>query len=309
MLEPLVHSHVARALRERRPVVALESTIITHGMPYPTNLETARRAEAAVRVAGAVPATIALVDGTVCVGLDDPQLLRLASAGDVGKASLHNLPVLAASGACAGTTVAATLAVAARVGLRVFASGGIGGVHRGAASTFDISSDLVALSRYPLVVVCSGAKSLLDLAATREALETLGVAILGYDTADLPAFVLRKSDLPVDARLSAPSDVAAVVHMRDALGLSAALLVVVPVPPDQAVDSATFEHAMQTALAEAEARRVRGKDVTPFLLHRLDEHTGGASLRANVALMEVNARVAAQIAIALASDSAEEATT
>ena len=288
---------VGDALREGRAVVALESTVISHGLPRPLNLETARRLEGAVRDGGAVPATVAVLGGRLCVGLDESQLERLAFAEGVRKMSRRDLAVGVARGWDGATTVATTLWVASRAGLKVFATGGIGGVHRGPLP--DVSADLPELARTPMTVVCSGAKSVLDLPATREWLETNGVCLVGYGADELPAFYTRRSGLHVDARCDTPREVARVARARDALGLEGAVVVAVPVPEEFEVDAGVVEESLDEALSEAERRSVTGRELTPFLLSHLSAHTSGATLRANVALLENNARIAAQIAFAI----------
>jgi pseudouridine-5'-phosphate glycosidase len=285
---------VEAALREGRAVVALESTVIAHGLPRPTNLETARRLERVVRDGGAVPATVAVLGGRLCVGLDDSQLERLAFAEGVRKMSRRDLAVGVARRWDGATTVATTLWVARRAGLKVFATGGIGGVHRGQLP--DVSADLPELARTPMTVVCSGAKSVLDLPATREWLETNGVCLVGYGSDELPAFYTRRSGLAADVRCDTPGEVAEVARARDALGLEGALVVAVPVPAEFEVDAGVMEESLSEAISEAERRSVTGRELTPFLLSHLAARTDGATLRANVALLENNARVAAEIA-------------
>ncbi|HVF45670.1 MAG TPA: pseudouridine-5'-phosphate glycosidase [Pyrinomonadaceae bacterium] len=285
---------VGDALREGRAVVALESTVISHGLPRPQNLKTARRLEQAVRDGGATPATVAVLGGRLCVGLDESQLERLAFADGVRKMSRRDLAVGVARGWDGATTVATTLWVASRAGLKVFATGGIGGVHRGPLP--DVSADLPELARTPMTVVCSGAKSVLDLPATREWLETNGVCLVGYGSDELPSFYTRRSGLPVDARCDTPREVAGIARARDALGLEGALVVAVPVPEEFEVDAGVIEESLAEALSEAERGNVAGRELTPFLLSHLAAHTGGATLRANIALLENNARVAAEIA-------------
>ena len=275
--------------------VALESTVIAHGLPYPQNVETALRLEAVVREAGAVPRMIGLVAGEVVVGLSEAQIRLLATAEDVRKVSLRDLPIAVAQHQHGATTVAATLWLAHRHGLGVMATGGIGGVHRG--DGFDVSTDLDALARVPMVVVCAGAKAILDLPATREALETRGVPVVGYQTDEMPAFYSRTSGLPVDVRCETPAEVAALVRARDALGLPGAILVTVPVPEAAALPRAEIEPAIAEAVVEAESRGLRSAEVTPFLLARLAERTAGRALSANLALLENNARLAAEIAL------------
>jgi pseudouridine-5'-phosphate glycosidase len=278
-------------------VVALESTLITHGLPHPKNLDVALALEAVVREAGAVPATIALLSGQITVGLTDEQLVYLAEAKNVRKCSRRDLPIAVGRGEDGATTVAGTMIVAHMVGIRVFATGGIGGVHRG--HPFDVSADLLELGRTPVTVVCAGAKAILDLPLTLEVLETQGVPVIGYRTEEFPAFYTRSSGLPIDVRCDTPQEVAAVVRARDDLNLRGGTLVTVPVPPEDELSAAKAEVAIATALAEAEAQEIKGKAVTPFLLARVSELTGEASLRANVALLLNNARVASAIAVAL----------
>jgi pseudouridylate synthase len=292
-----VGEEVRAALAEGRAVVALESTVIAHGLPRPVNLETARRLEQIVRGRGAVPATVAVIGGELRVGLDGAQLERLATGDDVRKVSRRDLAVAVARRLDGATTVAGTLWVASRAGLKVFATGGIGGVHRGPLP--DVSADLPELARTPLAVVCSGAKSVLDLPATREWLETHGVCLVGYGGDEMPAFYTRRSGLQVDVRADSPGEVAALARARDALGLEAALVVCVPVPKDSEVDARLMEESLSEALSAAERGGVRGRELTPFLLAHMARRSGGATLRANVALLEENARVAADIAVAL----------
>lgn len=284
------------------PDVALESTVIAHGLPFPQNLDAANGLEAAVREAGATPRTVGLLAGEPVVGLDAAGLRHLATAEGVLKVSLRDLAVAVARRRDGATTVAATMHLAHRAGVGVFATGGIGGVHRGAGTSFDVSADLEALARYPLVVVCAGAKSVLDLPATREALETRGVTVVGYGTDELPAFYSRESGLPVDVRCDTPEEVAAIARARHELGLPGATLVTVPPPAETAIAAAEIEPAIEQALAEAEERGLQSGEVTPFLLSRISSITGARSLQANLALLENNAVVAARIAVELARD-------
>ena len=288
---------VQEALAEGQAVVALESTVIAHGLPYPTNLETARRMEARVREQGAIPATIALLDGRLRVGLSDAELEHLATAKGIRKVSRRDLPIVVGRGEDGATTVAATATVAAWAGIPVFATGGIGGVHRD--PPFDISNDLPTLASVPVAVVCSGAKSILNLRATLEWLETAGVPVLGYGTDEFPAFYARESGLPIDARVDSPAEAAAILRAQQQLGLPGGLLITVPVPAEVALDPKRLETAIAEALAEAAARDIEGSASTPFLLRWVARQTGGDSLKANVALLENNAAVAAQIAVAL----------
>lgn len=289
---------VAAALAARRPVVALESTVIAHGLPRPANLETARAMEDEVRAGGAVPATIALANGTAVVGADAALLARLANEDGVAKVSLRDLaPVLAARGLGA-TTVAATVEIAARAGITVMATGGVGGVHRGAERSFDESADLEAIARNPVCVVCAGAKLVLDLALTLERLETLGVPVIGYGTDELPAFYVRSSGLRLPHRVD--DALAAARAVREQLGRAAGLVIAVPIPETEALERTAAEAEVARAVAEAARAGVRGAALTPYLLGAVGEATGGRSLRANVSLLRQNARIAAQIALALA---------
>jgi len=293
---------VAAALAEGRPVVALESTIISHGMPWPRNAETALRVEAEVRAHGAVPATIAVVDGRLKAGLSVEQIEQLGRAGHaVAKASRRDLPVLVAQGRSGATTVASTMVIAALAGIRVFATGGIGGVHRGAAQTFDISADLQELARTPVAVVCAGAKSILDLGLTLEYLETQGVPVLGYRTDRLPAFYTRDSGFAVDARLDEAVDIARVMHAKWAMGLAGGLVIANPIPAAHALPRERIDAPIAQALREAEAQGITGKAVTPFLLARVTELTGGDSLASNIELVLDNARLGAAVASAYAA--------
>jgi pseudouridine-5'-phosphate glycosidase len=297
-----VAPEVAAALADGRGVVALESTIISHGMPYPDNLATARAVEGVVREHGAVPATIALVDGRVRVGLDDAALERVAAGdGEVAKASRRDLPGYVARKATAGTTVAATMYLAHRAGIGVFATGGIGGVHRGAERTMDVSADLVELGATPVTVVCAGAKSILDLPRTLEVLETEGVPVVGVGTGEFPAFFTRESGLPVPHRVDSVAELAALVAAHRDLGLPGGILVANPIPAADAVPAAEIGARIEEALADADRAGVTGKDVTPYLLGRIVELTGGRSLTANVALVRNNAALAADLAVALAA--------
>jgi pseudouridine-5'-phosphate glycosidase len=290
---------VADALAAGRAVVALESTIVSHGLPRPDNAVIARQIEAAVRDGGAVPATIALVDGDVRVGLDDAALEAIAMREDVVKCSSRDLPIAAARGATGATTVAATAHVAAMAGISLFATGGLGGVHREAQETWDESADLVALARTRICVVCAGVKSILDIPATLERLETLGIGVAGYRTDRFPAFYLTDSGHELTWRLDTPQEIADVLAARAALGLDGSALVIAnPLPEDQQLDPELHERVLRESLAAADAEGVRGRDVTPFLLGRFHAGTGGESLRANVALVLANARLAGEIAAA-----------
>jgi pseudouridine-5'-phosphate glycosidase len=294
-----VQSEVAAALAARRPVVALESTVIAHGLPRPMNLETAQLLEEEVRKAGATPATIAIADGAAVVGADAALLARLANDRDVAKVSLRDLAPLLARRGIGATTVAATVEVAARAGISVMATGGIGGVHRGAERSLDESADLAAIARNAVCVVCAGAKLVLDLALTLERLETLGVPVVGFGTDELPAFYVRSSGLPLPYR--ADDALAAARIAREQLARGAGMVVTVPIAADEALDRATAETEVARAIAAAEEAGVRGAALTPYLLGALGEATSGKSLRSNVSLLRQNARVAAQIALALAT--------
>jgi pseudouridine-5'-phosphate glycosidase len=294
-----VAAGVCEARAAGRPVVALESALITHGLPMPLNLEVARQLERVVREEGAVPATIAVLDGVAHAGLSQAELERLAREPDPEKISLRDLPAVLATGRTGGTTVAASMHLAYRAGIDVFATGGIGGVHRGHAE--DVSADLRALGSVPLVVVCAGAKAILDLPGTLERLETLGVPVVGYGTDTFPAFTSCSSGLPVSMRVESPQAVAAVAQARDDAGLGTAILVAVPIPAPAGLPWSEAEAEIAAVVAQAEAEGVGGRDLTPFLLARLSERTGGRSLEANRALLVNNARVAARIAAALAA--------
>jgi pseudouridine-5'-phosphate glycosidase len=291
---------VADALAAHRPVVALESTIITHGMPWPENAVTARAVEAEVRTAGATPATIAILDGKLRVGLTASEVEQLGRDTTVAKASRRDIAAFLASGQAGGTTVAATMLIAAMAGIPIFATGGIGGVHRGAETSFDISADIEELARTPVCVVCAGAKSILDLPKTLEALETRGVPVWGYGTDELPAFFSRSSGLKLDRRFEMPAEIAAALRVQRALGFPQGALVCNPPPAEVAMPRAAIDGHVEQALAEARAAGVSGKDETPFLLKRINELTGGASLRTNIALIRSNARLAAEVAVAMA---------
>jgi pseudouridylate synthase len=290
---------VAEALAAGSPVVALESTVIAHGLPYPDNLALARRLEAVVRAAGAVPATIAVAGGQIRVGLDEELRRSLATCGEVAKVSRADLPAVLAAGGLGATTVAATMIAADLVGIRVLATGGIGGVHRGAETSFDVSADLDELARTPVAVVCAGAKAILDLPKTLEYLETRGIPVVGFGTAELPAFWCRSSGLPLALRRDTPAEVAALLHLQDRLGYPGGTLVAVPIPEHAAMPRAEMEDAIAAAVAAAAEAGVTGKSVTPFLLERIRIATAGRSLEANLALLERNAEVAAAIALAL----------
>jgi pseudouridine-5'-phosphate glycosidase len=299
-MKPALSQAVSAALAERRAVVALESTVIAHGLPAPHNLETAGACEAAVRRAGALPATIGIIDGRAIVGLSEDQLQSMAVRRDVAKVNLANFAEAVAGARWGATTVAATLHIAHAAGIQVFATGGIGGVHRGAERSFDISADLAALARYPAITVSAGAKAILDLPKTLEALETLGVPVVGYGTGELPAFYSRSSGLKLDLRADTPREVARLARTHWDCGFTTGLLVVAPVPVEDAIPAYEINEAIKEALDAAARQGVSGKAVTPFLLSRIAEKTGGASLTANIALLQNNARIAGEIACALA---------
>ena len=291
---------VASALAEGRPVVALESTIISHGMPYPQNVETALAVEDLIRAEGAVPATIAIIGGRLKAGLSPAEIEHLGKAGQaVPKASRRDLPVLVARGSDGATTVTTTMMIAALAGISVFATGGIGGVHRGAETSMDISADLEELAQTPVMVICAGAKSILDLGLTLEYLETKGVPVLGYGTEELPAFYTRHSGFAVDYRVDTPEELAAIAKAQRALGYRGGLLVTNPIPEEYSMNKAVIDAAISQALDEARARGVHGKAVTPFLLAKVKELTGGESLESNIQLVYNNARLAARVAAAM----------
>jgi pseudouridylate synthase len=295
-----IGADAAAAIEARRPVVALESTIITHGMPFPQNFETALKLEDIVRAQGAVPATIAVLDGRFVVGLDRAALERLAKlSGGVVKASRRDLAAVLARKGTAGTTVAATMYIAALAGIEIFATGGIGGVHRGAEETFDISADLVEFSRSKVAVVCAGAKSILDIPKTLEYLESHGVPVIGWRCDEFPAFYARSSGVKLDHRCEGLHDLARMIRLQREIG-PGGLLIANPIPEAYALDAAQIEARIEEAVREAKAQGIKQKDVTPFLLRRLVEMTGGRSLEANMALVEANAALAAQVAGELA---------
>lgn len=292
------NDEVKTALARQRAVVALESTVIAHGLPRPQNLETAQRLEQIVRDARAIPATIAIFEGKFHIGLGPDQVRQIAESDDIKKVSIRDLPVAVARRWNGATTVASTIWIAHRAGIRVFATGGIGGVHRG--SLPDVSADLPELARTPIVVVCSGAKIVLDLPATREWLETHGVTVVGYRCDEMPAFYSRRSGLPVDARADSAVEVVEIAKSQRALGIESALLVTVPVPEEWEVPATALEEILDSALAQAEHEHIGGGELTPFLLSRMAQRRGGATLKANIALLENNARIAAEIALAVA---------
>ena len=292
-----VSPEVLEALAANRPVVALESTIISHGMPYPQNVETALNVERIVRENGAVPATIAIIGGKLKAGLSRDEIEYLGKKGyAVTKASRRDLPVLVARGEDGATTVATTMIIAAMAGIRVFATGGIGGVHRGAEVTMDISADLEELAQTPVLVVCAGAKSILDLGLTLEYLETKGVPVIGYGTEELPAFYTRRSGFGVDYRLDTPDEVAAAFRAKLEMGLQGGMLVTNPIPEEFSMDPDVINRAIDEAVAEANAQGIKGKQTTPFLLAKIKDITGGDSLASNIRLVYNNAALAAQVA-------------
>src|SRR6266550_8707321 len=286
------------AISSNKPIVALESTVIAHGLPRPQNLELARKLEQIVRSAGAVPATIAILDGKLQVGLTEKQVRFIAENDDIKKVSIRDLPIAVAHNWNGATTVATSSWIAQRAGLKVFATGGIGGVHRG--SLPDISADLPALATTPIIVVCSGAKVVLDLAATREWLETNGITVVGYGCDEMPAFYSPRSGLPVDISVTNPFEVVKLFRAQEDLKLDRALLVTVPVPAEFAVRANDLKRTLDAALKQAEEQNISGRDLTPFLLSQMAETSAGSTLKANIALLENNTRVAAEIANALA---------
>ena len=295
-----VSPEVAAAVAEGKPVVALESTIISHGMPYPQNVETALKVESIIRENGAVPATIAILGGRLKAGLAPEEIEYLGKQGPkVAKASRRDLAVLCARGADGATTVTTTLMIAHMAGIQSFATGGIGGVHRGAETTMDISADLEELAQTPVMVVCAGAKSILDLGLTLEYLETHGVPVIGYGTKELPAFYTRKSGFGVDYRIDSPAELAAAFKASLEMGLKGGMLVTNPIPEAYSMDPAVINKAIDEAVAEAKAQGIHGKETTPFLLARIKDITGGDSLDSNIQLVFNNARLAAQTAAEL----------
>lgn len=296
MIKPVFSADVAAALQANAPVVALESTIITHGMPYPQNVETAQKVEATVREAGATPATIAVIDGALCVGLEADQLQALGQARDVAKLSRADIAACIASGGTGATTVAATMIAAHIAGIRVFATGGIGGVHRGAENSFDISADLQEFAKTPVTVVAAGAKAILDLPKTLEVLETLGVPVISYGQNDFPAFWSRSSGLPAPLRMDHAADIAKAQITREELGLAGGQLIANPIPVAAEIPAEDLRPSIETALDEADRNGIAAKDVTPYLLQRIYELTKGKSLDANISLVLNNARLAAEIA-------------
>ncbi len=289
------NAEVADAIKTKKPIVALESTVIAHGLPYPFNLKTAKNLEKIVRENGAIPATIAVFDGEFCVGLNDEQIEQLATDKTIRKISRRDLPIAVAKRLNCATTVSTTALIAHRAGIKVFATGGIGGVHRGFAA--DVSADLPELAQTPIVIVCSGAKIVLDLPATREWLETNGVCVLGFGCDELPAFYSRTSGLTVDERIEAAGEVEGIVQARDELNLQSAILLTVPVPETFEIEAEELEKILCESLKLAEEKKIGGKEITPFLLAQMSERSSGKTLAANIALLENNAQVAAQVAL------------
>ena len=296
-----VNPEVAKALEEGRPVVALESTIISHGMPYPQNKETALKVEEIIRAEGAVPATMAIINGRLKIGCTAEDIEYLGKKGlAVNKTSRRDLPVLVAKKEDGATTVATTMILASMAGIKVFATGGVGGVHRGAETTMDISADLEELAMTPVMVVCAGAKSSLDLGLTLEYLETKGVPVIGYQTKELPAFYTSKSGFGVDYRLDTPEEIAEAFYVKQQLNMKGGMLVTNPIPTAFEMDPAVINKAIEQAVREANEQGVKGKNITPFLLDRIQQITGGDSLNSNIQLVFNNARLAAKTAVALA---------
>ncbi len=295
-----ISDEVKKALEEGKPVVALESTIISHGMPYPKNVQTALTVEQTVRDNGAVPATIAIIKGVCTVGCSEEEIEHLGKAGlSVTKTSRRDIPVVVAKGLDGATTVASTMILASMAGIKVFATGGIGGVHRGAQETMDISADLEELARTPVNVVCAGAKSILDLGLTLEYLETKGVAVIGYQTDELPAFFTRRSGFKVPMRMDKPYEIASAIYAKDALDLGGGMLICNPIPEQYSMDADYIESVIKEAVSEGNALGVKGKDITPFLLDKIQKITGGESLESNIKLVLNNAVLASQVATEL----------
>ena len=287
---------VSNALAQNKPVVALESTIIAHGFPYPENYQLALELEGLLWEEGVVPATIAILGGQLKVGLSEEEIHYLAQSGGVPKASLRDVPLLAALGLDGATTVAATMQIAHWAGSKVFVTGGIGGVHRAAEQTFDVSADLQALAMYSVMVVCAGAKSVLDLPKTLEVLESQGTSVIGYQTDSFPAFYLRESGLKVDYRLDGPEQIVEAFRVKERLGIPGGMVVVTPIPEEDALDGERFNAWLEQILGECAAQGITGKDVTPFILRRLHEISGGETVRANIALVKNNLKLGAQLA-------------
>ncbi|MBQ4417198.1 MAG: pseudouridine-5'-phosphate glycosidase [Butyrivibrio sp.] len=299
-----IREDVAKAISENRPVVALESTIISHGMPYPQNVETALQVEEVIRKEGAVPATIAVINGRMKAGLTKDEIEYFGKKGTaIAKASRRDLSTLIARSEDGATTVTTTMIIAHLAGIKVFATGGIGGVHRGAETSFDISADLEELAATPVCVVCAGAKAILDLKLTLEYLETHGVPVIGYGTKELPAFYSRRSGLSVDYRMDTPEEIATALRIQHDIGMKGGMLVTNPIPEEYAMDGDEIDQAIEKALAEAKEKGIHGKETTPFLLARIKDITGGDSLASNIRLVFNNARLAARIAAAYVKES------
>ena len=290
---------VRKAIEDQRPIVALESTIISHGMPYPQNVETALKVEEIIREHGAVPATIGIIGGRLKAGLTSEEIDYMGRAKNIAKVSRRDIPYLIAHKRDGATTVASTMIIASMAGIRVFATGGVGGVHRGAEKTMDISADLEELAMTEVAVVCAGAKSILDLGLTLEYLETKGVPVLGYQTEELPAFYTRKSGFGVDYKVDTPEEIADILRTKWDLGLKGGALIANPIPEEYSMDADLIARVIEDAVKEAEALGIKGKDTTPFLLAKIKEITGGESLESNIQLVYNNARLAAKIAVSL----------
>ncbi|HHW57827.1 MAG TPA: pseudouridine-5'-phosphate glycosidase [Clostridia bacterium] len=290
---------VKEAMEEKKPVVALESTIISHGMPYPENIETAKTLENIVREHGAIPATIAIINGRIKIGLSEEELEFMGTSKEILKASRRDLPVVLAKGLSAATTVSATMICANLAGIKMFVTGGIGGVHRGAEQTFDISADLQELANTDVAVVCAGAKAILDLPRTLEYLETFGVPVVGFKTSEFPAFYTRESGLKVDYKVDDEIEAAKIIKTKWDLGLKGGVLIANPIPEEYALDKAYIDKVIEDALYEAEKRNIKGKEITPFLLDKIKDLTQGKSLKANIELVKNNAHVGAKIATLL----------
>ncbi|GEM48257.1 pseudouridine-5'-phosphate glycosidase [Deinococcus cellulosilyticus] len=293
-----LHPEVREALQAGKPVVALESTIISHGMPYPQNVQTARKVETIIREQGAIPATIAILNGDIKVGLSDEELEMLGSSKDVLKVSIRDLPYVTALKLNGATTVASTMRIAHQAGIAVFVTGGLGGVHRGAETTFDVSADLTEFTLSNVAVISAGVKSILDIGLTLEKLETLGVPVIGYGTEDFPAFYSRVSGFKVPMTLSDPADIAKVMKDKWTLQLTGGLSIANPIPAEDEIPASVIDPHIAQALQEAQENGIKGKDVTPFLLAKISEITAGQSLKSNIALVKNNARLGAQIAVA-----------
>ncbi|AEM77847.1 pseudouridine-5'-phosphate glycosidase [Thermoanaerobacter wiegelii] len=290
---------VKEAMEEGKPVVALESTIISHGMPYPENIETAKALENIIREEGAIPATIAIINGRIKIGLSKKELEFMATSKEILKASRRDLPAVLAKGFSAATTVSATMICANLAGIKIFVTGGIGGVHRGAEQTFDVSADLQELANTNVAVVCAGAKAILDLSRTLEYLETFGVPVVGFKTSEFPAFYTRESGFKVDYKVNDEIEAAKIIKTKWDLGLRGGILIANPIPEEYALDKAYIDKAIEDALYEAEKRNIKGKEITPFLLDKIKDLTEGKSLKANIELVKNNAFVGAKIAIEL----------